>query len=47
MEGSQGGKRTKWLDFGSDPDHHADCLIENLAITQQTVSGSSLMKCSG
>ena len=26
------GKRNKWLDFGTNPDHHADCPIGNLAI---------------
>ena len=36
--GVRGGKRSKWLDFGSDPDHHADCPIENVAISQQITS---------
>ena len=37
--GVSGGERNKWLDFGSDSDHHADCPIGNLAITQQIMSG--------
>ena len=32
------GKTNQWLDFGSDPDHHADCPIGNLAITLQLMS---------
>ena len=36
--GVRGGKRNKRLDFGIDPDHHADCPIGNLAITQQIMS---------
>ena len=35
----QNGIRNKWLDFGTDLDHHADCPIGNLAITQQNMSG--------
>ena len=31
----QGGQRNKGLDFGSNLDHHADCPIRSLAITQQ------------
>ena len=34
----RGGKRNKWPDFGSNLDHHADRLIENLAITQQIMN---------
>ena len=37
--GVQGGKRNKWLDFGSDPDLHADCPVGNPAITQQIMNG--------
>ena len=37
--GVLGGKRIKWLDFGSDPDHHVDCSIWTPAITQQLVIG--------
>ena len=37
--GVQGGKKKKWLDFGSGQDHHADCPIGNLALTQQIMSG--------
>ena len=33
-----GGKRNKWLDFGSDHDHYADCRLGNPAITQQIMS---------
>ena len=38
--GVWGGKRNKGLDFGNNPDHHADCAVWNrnvryLAITQQ------------
>ena len=36
--GVQGGKRNKWLNIGGDGDHHADCPIGNLAITQQIMS---------
>ena len=36
--GVWGGKRNKWLDFGSDTDHHADCPIRNQAITQWIMS---------
>ena len=32
-------KINKWLDGGIDQDHYADCPIENLAITQQIMSG--------
>ena len=36
MEGSRVVKGTSvWLDFGSNPDHHADCPIGNPAIYQQ------------
>ena len=37
--GVWGCKRNKWLDFGSDFDHDADCPIGNQAITQQLMSG--------
>ena len=37
--GVQSDKRNKWLDFGGDPDHRADCPIGNPAITQQIMSG--------
>ena len=37
MEGSGVVKRT-WLDFASDPDHHAACPNGNPAITQQITS---------
>ena len=33
------GKRSKWLDFGSDLDHYADGPIRNPATTQQVISG--------
>ena len=33
------GKWNKWLGFGSNPDHYADCSIGNKAITQQIVKG--------
>ena len=39
MEESAGGKRNKLLNFGGDLDHHADCPIKTLAITQQVISG--------
>ena len=32
--GVQDGKRNKWLNFGGDMDHYADCPIGNPAITQ-------------
>ena len=38
MEGSAVVKNN-WLDFGSDPDHHADCPIGNPTITQQIMNG--------
>ena len=38
MAGSGGGKRNKWLNFGDDSDHHADCPIRNPTITQQIMS---------
>ena len=28
----QGGKGNKWLNYGGDLDHHADCPIRSLAI---------------
>ena len=28
----RGGNRNKWIDFGSNPDHHTDCQTGNLAI---------------
>ena len=31
--------RNIWLNFGGDPNHHADCPIGNLVFTQQIVSG--------
>ena len=37
--GAWGGKSNKRIDFGSDPDHHADCPIKNAAIIQQIMSG--------
>ena len=37
--GVWGGKRNKWSDFSSDPDHHADSPIGNPAIIQQITSG--------
>ena len=37
--GAPGGKRNKWLDVGSNLDHHAVCQIRNLAVTQQIMSG--------
>ena len=37
--GVPSGKGNKWLNFGSDPDHHADSPIENPIITQQAMSG--------
>ena len=33
----RGGKRNKWLDFGSDMDHYTDSPIGNPFITQQTL----------
>ena len=36
--GVQGDKRNKWINFGGDPDHHADCPTRNLAITQQIMT---------
>ena len=36
--GVQSGERNKVLDFDSGLDHHADCPIENLAITQQIMN---------
>ena len=36
--GVQGGNRNKRLYIDGDPDHHADCPIGNLAITQQIMS---------
>ena len=38
MEGVQGGKRNKWLNFDGVPDPHADCPIVNSPITQQVMS---------
>ena len=38
MEGSVVVKGT-WLDFGSDPDHYANCAIRNQAVTQHIMSG--------
>ena len=35
IEGVWGGKRNKWINFGGDLGHHADCPIENASITQQ------------
>ena len=32
------GIRLKWLDFGSDPDHHADCPFKTTAIILQFIS---------
>ena len=37
--GVRGLKMNKWLDFGCDPNHLADCPIRNLAITQPIMSG--------
>ena len=31
-----GDKRNKWLNFGGDQDHHADCPIRNSATTQDS-----------
>ena len=36
--GGWGCKRNKWLDFGSDLNHHADCPIGNPSVTQQIMS---------
>ena len=36
--GVRGGKRNKWLDFGSNQDHYADYPFRNLAITRQIMS---------
>ena len=33
MKGTMGGKRNNCLNYGGDPDHHADCRIRNPAIT--------------
>ena len=40
MEWSEIGKwnNFKYLNFGSDPDHHADCPVINQGITQQLIS---------
>ena len=32
------GNMNKWLGSDSDPDHHAGCLVRNLAITGQIMS---------
>ena len=37
--GVWGGKGNIWLNFGGDPDHHADYPIKNPAITQQIMGG--------
>ena len=37
--GVRGGKKNKWLYFGSNLDHHADCPMGNPTITQQIMSG--------
>ena len=37
--GVWGGKRNKWLDFGSNMDYHADFPIGNPGISQQIMSG--------
>ena len=37
--GVWGGKGNKWLNFGGDADHHADCPIGNLAIAQEIMNG--------
>ena len=36
--GVQDCKRNKWLSFGLDLDHHADCPIGNEVISQQIMS---------
>ena len=36
--GVWGGKMNKFLDFGSDPDHHVDYPIRNPAISEQITS---------
>ena len=33
-----GGKQNKLLNFGDDPDHHTDCPIRNLPITQHIMN---------
>ena len=45
MEGAGVVRNNKWVNFGGNPDHHADCPIRNLAITQQM--DQILMKFSG
>ena len=37
--GIRGGKRNKWLDFGSNPDHHVDYSVRSMTITKHIMSG--------
>ena len=41
LQRGSGGKRNKWLDFGSNCSHHADCPIRDPVITEQISRGVS------
>ena len=41
LQRGSGSKRNKWLDFGSNCSHHADCPIRNPVITEQISRGVS------